>query len=124
MGPIAKYTTGSNVVLGCWLIVGSFIFEMPTVSRWNAVLVGLMVVLAAGYNYDRADRRRPLSATGAVLVTVLGLWLIVEPFVLRLEGLPLWHDVILGTIIAGFGSYNAYVAAIIGQTPSFQMATE
>nr|WP_244880106.1 hypothetical protein [Natrinema pellirubrum] len=83
-----------------------------------------MVVLAAGYNYDRADRRRPLSATGAVLVTVLGLWLIVEPFVLRLEGLPLWHDVILGTIIAGFGSYNAYVAAIIGQTPSFQMATE
>ncbi|WP_425498472.1 SPW repeat domain-containing protein [Natrinema soli] len=123
MGPIARYTAGSNVVLGCWLVASSIIFGMPAISRWNAVLVGLVIVPIAGYNFYKADRRHPLNSTGAGLVTVLGFWLIVEPFVLRLEGLPLWHDVILGTLIASFGSYNTYIAAITGQTSSFRIAT-
>lgn len=124
MATVARFTAGGNVVLGCWLIAAPFVFGTPAISRWTDVLVGLTVALVAGYNYDRARRRRPLSAIGAVLVTVLGLWLIVEPFVFGLEGPHLWHDVVWGTIVAGLGSYSAYIATITGRTPSYQSAIE
>lgn len=124
MDSIARYTAGSNVVLGCWLIAVPFIFGAQGVSRWNDVFVGLTVALAAGYNYDRAVRRRPLSVTGARLVTILGLWLIVEPFAFGLESPMVGHDVVWGTLVASFGSYNAYVAALTRRTRPLRMPSE
>lgn len=124
MGMITRITAGGNVVLGGWLIAVPFVFGATGVRRWNDVLVGLVVVLVAGYNYSRSVRRRPLSRTGAGLVTILGTWLVVEPFIFGFVGPELWHNVVWGTIVASFGSYNAYVATLVGQTQPLQMATE
>ncbi|UHQ99271.1 SPW repeat protein (plasmid) [Natrinema zhouii] len=121
---LTKLTAGGNGVLGCWLIAAPFVFGAPAVGRWNDVLVGTAIALVAGYNYARANRRRPVSANGAGFVTILGLWLVVAPFVLGLEGLSLWNDVICGTIMASFGSYNAYVASAAGRAPPFRVTAE
>lgn len=101
-----------------------FIYGAPTISRWNDMLVGFTVALVAGYNYKKAVKSQPASTIGAGLITVLGFWLIVEPFVFGLEGAILWHDVAWGTLVASFGGYNTYVATLTEQNPSFGLATE
>ena len=111
MTATTKWTAAGNGVLGCWLIAAPFVVGSPTIDRWNDVLVGATIVLVAGYNYARATGRRPTSSAGAGLVAGLGCWLVVAPFVLGLEGLALWSDVVTGTVVAGVAGYNAYVAA-------------
>ncbi|MFC6763600.1 SPW repeat domain-containing protein [Natrinema soli] len=124
MDTITKLTTGGNSAFGCWLIVAPFVFNTPAVGRWNDVLVGTTIALVAGYNYTRAIRRRPVNMLGAGFVTVLGCWLIVAPFVFGLESSPIWNDIISGTIVASFGSYNTYVATIADRSPPFRMTAE
>ncbi|NUB91313.1 SPW repeat protein [Haloterrigena sp. SYSU A558-1] len=121
MDVTTKLTVGGNGVLGCWLIAAPFVLGTSAAGRWNDVIVGTAVVLVAGYNYVRAASRRPITATGAGLVAVLGLWLVVAPFVLGLEELALWNDVVSGTLVASFGSYNAYVA---GSAPALRATAQ
>ncbi|MFC6766422.1 SPW repeat domain-containing protein [Natrinema soli] len=89
MDTTTKLTVAGNGVLGCWLIAAPFVLDTPVVGHWNDVIVGAAVILVAGYNYARAVRRRPVSATGAGLIAILGLWLVVAPFALGLEGVAL-----------------------------------
>ena len=124
MNTITKLAAGANSALGCWLIVAPFVFNTPAVSRWHDVLVGTTIALVAGYNYARAISRRPVNMLGSGFVTVLGCWLVVAPFVFGLESPPLWNDVISGTIVASFGSYNTYVAAIADRSSPFRMTAE
>ncbi|QRV14938.1 SPW repeat protein [Haloterrigena salifodinae] len=108
----AKLTAGGNGILGCWLIAAPFVLGAPAIGRWNDVVVGAVVLLVVGYNRVGTTGRHPASATGAGLVATLGLWLLLAPFVLGFEGLPLWNDVVAGTVVASFGSYDAYVSAV------------
>lgn len=124
MEKVARITASGNVVLGSWLLAVPFVFGTSAISRWNDVLVGLTVVLVAGHNYARVVERRPMSGAGAGLVTTFGIWLIVEPFVFGLAGAELWHDVVWGTLVASFGSYNAYIATLTGRTQPLRMASE
>ncbi|MFD1565621.1 hypothetical protein ACFR99_19010 [Haloarchaeobius amylolyticus] len=124
MYDLTKLAAVGSGVLGCWLITAPFVFGTLAVGRWNDVLVGTAIALAAGHNYASVARGRPASAIGAALVAVLGCWLVVAPFVLELEGVALWNDVAAGTVVAGFGSYNAYVASVIGDERPFRVTAE
>lgn len=124
MNTITKLAAGGNSAFGCWLIAAPFVLNTSAVGRWHDVLVGTAIALVAGYNYVRAISRRPVNMLGAGFVAVLGCWLVVSPFVFDLEPVPLWNDVISGTIVASFGSYNAYVAAIADRSPPFRMTAE
>jgi hypothetical protein len=46
-----------------------------------------------------------LAGTNALL----GLWLIVAPFVLATSTAGLWNDVVFGLVIASVGTYNYYL---------------
>nr|WP_273737604.1 hypothetical protein [Natrinema soli] len=124
MNTMMKLTAGGNSALGCWLIVAPFVLDAPAAGRWNDVLVGAAIALVAGYNYTKALRRQSVSARGAGFVTVLGCWLIVAPFALGLESPILWNDVVSGTVVAGIGSYNIYIATAVGRNESFRMTAE
>ena len=52
---------------------------------------------------DRRSRR----GSGWVNI-VLGIWVIISPFVLLLSGAVMWNNVILGIIIAAFALTNTY----------------
>ncbi|NUB92315.1 SPW repeat protein [Haloterrigena sp. SYSU A558-1] len=112
MHATAKLTGGGNGMLGCWLLAAPFVLGAPAVGRWNDVIVGTVVLLVVGYGRIGTDSRPPASATGAGLVAILGLWLLLAPFVLGFEGLPLWNDVVAGTVVTSFGSYDAYDASV------------
>ncbi|AEH36196.1 SPW repeat domain-containing protein [Halopiger xanaduensis] len=126
MDATTRLAAAGNCLLGCWLIVAAAVLAPSGIARWNDVLVGAAVAVLAGYNYvDVRDRRSP-SAVGACLVAVLGGWLVVAPFVLGLgRAQPaLWNDVAVGTVIASFGGYNAYVAAAADRPPSVRTTAE
>ncbi|QSW98632.1 SPW repeat domain-containing protein [Haloterrigena alkaliphila] len=123
MDATTKLTAVGNGALGCWLIAAPFVLGAPAVGRWNDVLVGAAVAAAAGYNYVE-DGDRPASATTAGVVAVLGCWLVVAPFALGLAGPALWNDVVCGTLVASFGSYDAYVASAVGRAPAVRATAE
>ncbi|SFC51532.1 SPW repeat-containing protein [Halobiforma haloterrestris] len=119
MDATTRLAASGNYLLGCWLITAAFVFAASGIARWNDVLVGTVVAIVAGYNYASVRSRRPASVTGAGLIAILGCWLVVAPFALGpgLEGPALWNDVVTGTVMAGFGGYNAYVAAAAERAP-------
>lgn len=86
-----------NVLLGIWIVISPFVlgFSNRIPIMWNNIATGGAIFLLA---LGRSRGRYGLSA----LVVLLGIWLIISPFVLvaslRLVGV--WNNVILGIIVA------------------------
>ncbi|WP_226007526.1 SPW repeat domain-containing protein [Natrinema salinisoli] len=97
-------------VLGAWVALSVLIFDTEAAPLWNDVLVGLVVAVAAGYNYYRVTNDVPLSTGIATLVAVLGIWLIVSAALLEMTGVLFWSTLATGLLIAGVAGYNAYEA--------------
>lgn len=115
MSTTTKSFARINALLGLWLVIAPFIFEAPTTDLWNDVIVGAAIVLLAGYNYYRETNQQPMSTGGAGLTLLLGIWLIIAPFVFGVSGALLWNDVIVGVIVASLAGYNAYLASRTAQ---------
>jgi hypothetical protein len=116
----AKTASGINILAGLWLIIAPFLLGYSDLIEptWNDILVGVAVVIVAGVKMSK-----PLSAAGISWVNViLGVWLIVAPFVLAYEAQNArWNDVVLGCIIAIFGIWSAVAAH--GTTATTTMRT-
>ncbi|MGQ3410933.1 SPW repeat protein [Natrinema sp. LN54] len=97
-------------VLGAWVALSVVVFETAAAPLWNNVLVGLVVLAAAGYNYYRVANDVPLSTGIASLIAVLGIWLIVSAALLEMTGGLFWSTLATGVLIAGLAGYNAYEA--------------
>lgn len=106
------------LVLGLWLLSRPLWFGFDGLWGWSDVVVGLLLVVLAGYNV----RRRIGGETGnddvATLVVVLGLYLIVTPFVFGqntgLFGQPntyaLVNNLVVGLLVLFLGAASAYEA--------------
>ncbi len=86
-----------NIVLGIWVIVSPFVLAFAQFPRamWNNVatgaLVGILAIIRAG---------TPQQPGWSWMNVLLGIWLIISPFVLAFaNGVALWNNVILGIII-------------------------
>ncbi|ELY76260.1 SPW repeat domain-containing protein [Natrinema pallidum] len=97
-------------VLGAWVALSVFVFRTAPAPLWNDVLVGLVVFVAAGYNYYRVTNDVPISTGIASLIAVLGVWLIVSAALLGMVGGLFWSTLATGLVIAGLAGYNAYEA--------------
>lgn len=90
-----------NILLGIWLILAPFLLSYSGLSTptWNDIIIGILVIgvaLLRTFGYG-------MAGTSWVNV-VLGVWLILAPFVLnyRSNATPRWNDVILGILIVIF----------------------
>jgi SPW repeat len=92
-----------NVVLAIWVIVSPFVLAIHS-SRavWNNVVTGVLVGILA---LIRWSVRQPGLSW---LNLLLGIWLVISPFVLFLSGAAMWNNVILGVIVAAFALTNTY----------------
>ncbi|MBZ6495861.1 SPW repeat domain-containing protein [Natrinema longum] len=97
-------------VFGAWIALSVLVFDAGAASLWNNVLVGLVVVVAAGYNYYRVKNDVPLSAGIASLLALVGVWVIVSAALLGMTGGLFWSTLATGLLIAGLAGYNAYEA--------------
>jgi hypothetical protein len=85
-----------NLILGLWLIVSPWILSYiaEPAAAWNGHIVGIIVAVAA------------LAALIAFHIweewvnVVLGIWLIVSPFILGYAMLPsaLWNQIVIGLV--------------------------
>ena len=80
MRETVQWTSGINIVAGLWLIIAPFVlgYEGIQAALWNDVLVGIIVAAFAVARVARPLMNPSLSWLNALL----GLWLIVAPFVL------------------------------------------
>lgn len=102
--------SGIVAVVGAWVALSVFMYDVGQAGLWNNVLVGAGIFLTAGYNYYRLYNDIPLSVGVAAFVAVLGLWLIVAaPLLAMADGL-FWSTIVSGLLVAGLAGYNAYEA--------------
>jgi len=52
-----------NLVLGAWLLVSPWLlgFSAVTALRWNAVLIGALIIVCAGWALSEEQRGRPIT---------------------------------------------------------------
>jgi hypothetical protein len=103
------YIAALTALLGTWLIVGAFVFSpTPAATFWNDVIVGGAIGSIAGYNAVQSDERG-INTGGASLVALLGLWMVIAPFVFETTtAASFWSDIVTGALVAVLAGYNAY----------------
>jgi SPW repeat len=97
-------TVWTNLVLAIWVIISPFVLAFPS-SRaiWNNVATGVVVGILAIIRLSVRQQRG-----WSWINVLLGIWLIISPFVLGfVAGAALWNDVVLGIIIAAMALNNA-----------------
>jgi SPW repeat len=92
-----------NILLGIWVIVSPFVLAFHSSKAvWSNVIAGAIVGILAIIRWG-------VHQTGwSWLNLILGIWLVISPFVLFLRGPAMWNNVILGIIIAAFALTNTY----------------
>lgn len=112
MSKIVKWLAGLNALLGAWLIAVPFIFEVESdIGMWNHIIVGAAILVLSGYNAMQADEDDPGSTWAAAGSSLLGLWMIVAPFLFTVgDPIVFWNDIVVGIVVAVLAAYNAYEA--------------
>lgn len=104
----ARWASAGNVLAGLWLIVAPFIldFEGADTAQWNHIIVGAAVLILAAIRAFNPDVRESLSWMNVVL----GLWMIVSPFLLGYANVDAaqTNALITGVIILGLAAFSAY----------------
>ena len=93
-----------NILLGIWVLISPFVLTLALPRAiWNNVATGIVVGILAIIRLNA-----PRQPGWSWINVILGIWLIISPFVLGFAvGDGLWNNVILGIIIAAFALGNA-----------------
>jgi len=92
-----------NILLGILVIISPFILGFHSSSAvWSNVVVGALVGILA---IVRWGMHQP---GWSWLNLILGIWLVISPFVFFLSGAAMWNNVILGIIVAALALTNTY----------------
>jgi hypothetical protein len=92
-----------NTLLGIWMIISPFVLGFHSSKAiWNNVITGVVVGILAIIRWS-------IHQPGwSWLNLILGIWLVISPFVFFLSGAAMWNNVILGFIIAALALTNTY----------------
>jgi SPW repeat-containing protein len=92
-----------NILLGSWVIISPVVLGIHSPKGiWNNVVTGVVVGILAVIRWSM------YQPGWSWLNLILGIWLVISPFVLLLSGPAMWNNVILGIIIAAFALTNTY----------------
>jgi SPW repeat-containing protein len=95
-----------NILLGVWVIISPFVLGMNVPKAiWNNVIAGALVVILAITRLSMHQRGWSWPNL------LLGIWLVISPFVLFLGGPAMWNNVVLGVIAAALALTNTYSKA-------------
>jgi hypothetical protein len=98
--------SGANLILGLWLIVAPFVLTFTgSGARGNDIILGIVIAVIAACRVFGAYRSAWLSWVNALL----GIWVIISPWVLGFSGKaqPTWNNVIVGIAITILGVWSA-----------------
>ena len=103
------YISAAVALIGGWIVISAFVYSPPAANFWNDIIVGAAIGIIAGYNAIKADDVEGINTGAASLVALLGLWMVIAPFIFEVfsDG-ALWSDVVSGLLVAALAGYNAY----------------
>lgn len=121
-----KWVSALVALLGLWLIVAAFVFDLLAANFWNHVIVGVLAIALGGYNYSKRANERFGSVAAATFVALLGLWLIASPWIVDTElagtdvvtVVGFWNPIVVGALMLVLGAYSAYEATKSGAPAS------
>ena len=101
-----RWTSGSNLVLGLWLIIAPFLLGYSGLSGplWNDIISGVLIAALAILRLGKPATSEWASWTNMVI----GIWLILGPWVIAgYTTDAAWNDVIVGILVACLAAYSA-----------------
>jgi len=108
------------MIAGLWFLISPGIlgFGATNAAGLNAIIVGLLIAVcgaldAFGIGYIPMRAMRVFGG----LAAILGLWAIVAPFVLNIDGIARWDAVVTGVVTVLVSGYDAW------KLPSFAQAS-
>jgi hypothetical protein len=108
---IGGYISAATAVLGGWIVISAFLYSPPAANFWNDIIVGAAIGIIAGYNALKTDDLEGINTGAASLVALLGLWMVIAPFIFEvLTDAAFWSDIVTGALVAVLAGYNAYRA--------------
>ncbi|WP_247731473.1 SPW repeat domain-containing protein [Halovivax limisalsi] len=106
---VMQWVSALAAIVGLWIVASPFVYEATDAAYWNNTLVGTGIFLLAGYNFYRMTRDRLASVGAASLAVLLGLWIVVSPFLIEMGSGALSNStMIAGVVVAALSAYNAY----------------
>ena len=115
----AKTLSWIIAVAGLWEIIAPFVFGMTatTAFLWDAIIIGLALVVL-GVWAALANQETTVKYLNWINA-VLGLWLIIAPFVLSYSSAAtaMWNDIIIGLVALVLGAWAALSVGSHGQQP-------
>ena len=103
--PMNTRAQGVGIIIllaGMWLIISPFLLGYSQGATTNSVLVGIAISALA---IIRLTLTR--DAWTGWLAAVMGLWLVIAPFILGfMQPAVLWNEIIVGIIIAGLSLWR------------------
>ncbi len=96
---------------GLWEVIAAFVlgYSASTTALWDAIIIGIALIVlgvwAALSNQEGTDRALDW------INVVLGVWLIIAPFVLSYTFVTaaLWNDIIVGIVVVVLAGWAALV---------------
>jgi hypothetical protein len=101
---IVQVFSGINILVGLWLVLAPWFLGYPRAyeAMWNDTAVGVAVLLLALIRAIAPTRFVGISRANMLL----GLWLILAPFVLDygrgglvFENVATWNDIVMGIVV-------------------------
>ena len=105
----AKTLSWVVVLFGLWEVIAPFSlgYSATSAALWNAIIIGVGLIVLAGWAalVNQEGTIKSLNWVNAVL----GLWLIIAPFVLTYSaaGAAMWNDIVVGVVVAVLGAWAA-----------------
>ncbi len=97
-----RFASGMNIALSLWLIFSPFLlgYAGSALALWDALIVGVAMFLLSSYRTLRPSR----SMLPSWINLLLGIWLAISPFLLRLTGVDsaMWNDITIGIAVFFF----------------------
>ena len=108
----AKTLNWLVAVGGAWEFLAPFIlsYSQTKTALWDAIIIGIVLVVLGAWAglANEVGTVKALSWVNAVL----GLWLVIAPFILAYSGVAaaMWNDIIVGIIVLVLGIWAAQTA--------------
>lgn len=104
----ARWASSLNVLAGLWLVIAPFALNFTSSSNamWNSIIVGVVVLVLAAIRAFDPDEREGISWVNMVL----GLWMVVSPYVLGYTNVnqAQTNALVTGVIILALAAFSAY----------------
>ena len=108
----AKTASWPNVLAGIWLIISPYIIGFAgTSAATNAIIVGIIIGVLA-----LISATSPESAMWTSWINIiLGVWMIISPFILGfVGGAVITNSIILGIIVIALSAWSSSTTAKLG----------